>query len=158
MIFKREPFLSFCSEITGYSAFDLEGTGLVDAYRQLIEDVLGPQLTRELNTLVDDVLFYPEGSKERDDVFRQHLLAPSLFWPVVSALISLWYLGTWNQLPETWYAAVGMPMPGPHDAGRTHVPSMLSYIEQLSYRTASAHTPGAKPPGFGSWSKVPVEQ
>ena len=156
MSIERESFLSFCCEITGYSAVDLEGTGLVDRYRQLTQDALGSRLTEELSSIISQMIAHPAGSQARDDVVGQQLLASSLFWPVAQTLIRLWYLGTWNQLPDSWYAAAGLPTPGPRDAGTTHVPSALSYIEQLSYRTASAHTPGAKPPGYGSWSKVPA--
>ncbi len=94
MILNRDAFLQFCSEITGYSAFELEGTGLVETYYQLVHDVLGQPLTEELGKIVADVLSCPADSGKREDAIRQSLLAPSLFWPVVSALISLWYLGT----------------------------------------------------------------
>ncbi len=93
---------------------------------------------------------------EREKRIRTSLLPPSKFWPVVSSLIGLWYLGIWTQLPDSWYAATGLPIPGSNDPGSTHTPSQLAYIEQLSYRTADAHTPGAKPTGFGSWSTPPV--
>jgi hypothetical protein len=80
MIFNRESFLIFCSEITGYSTFELEGTGLVDSYHQLIQEVLGRQLTEELSKIVANILFYPAGSEERENVIRRSLLAPAPFW------------------------------------------------------------------------------
>lgn len=157
MPLSRESFLLICSEITGYSDFELESTGVVDTYFQLLPKILGPQITQEFATSIDYVLSTRPDTPERQAAVDEALRPPSLFWPVISALASLWYLGTWNQLPDSWYAAVGLPLPGPSDAGRTHVPSQLAYIEQLSYRTAFAHAPGANPTGFGSWSEAPLQ-
>ena len=156
MSLSRSMFLDFCGEVTGYSAFDLEGTGLVDDHHQLVQAVLGPELTEALGERLRVALAYPAGSEGRRLAIAELRASGSPFGPVVTALMSLWYLGTWNQLSDAWYAAVGRPVPGAADPGRTHVPSALAYIEQLSYRTALAHTPGAKATGFGSWSKPPI--
>jgi hypothetical protein len=156
MPLSRKSFLLICSEITGYSGFELESTGLVDTYYQLLPRILGPQFTEEFAKSIDDVLVTGPDTPERQAAVNRVLGPPSPFWPVISALVSLWYLGTWKQLPDSWYGAVGLALPGQSDAGRTHVPSQLGYIEQLSYKTANAHPPGAKPTGFGSWGWKPV--
>lgn len=156
MPLSRRPFLLICCEITGFSAFELESTGLVDTYFQLVLQILGPQLSDEFATSIDCVLSTRPDTAERQTAFDEALRPPSIFWKFVCGLASLWYLGTWTQLPECWYQAVDLPMPGPNDAGRTHVPSQLAYIEQLSYRTAFAHTPGANPTGFDSWTEPPT--
>jgi hypothetical protein len=132
MPLSRHSFLLICSEITGYSDFELESTGLVD------------------------VLATEPDTPERQAAVDEALRPPSLFWPVISALVSLWYLGTWIQLLASWYTAVGLPLPGPSDAGRTHVPSQLAHIEQLSYRAAFPHAPRANPTAFASWSEAPI--
>jgi hypothetical protein len=155
--FNRDVFLSFCSEITGFSRFDLEGTGLVDTYHQLLQKILGARLSEDLALIVSDVLIYPASSAARRQAFQQSLMAPSLFPPVVSNLILLWYLGIWNRLPDTWYGAMGLPIPGASDAGNTHVPSLSAYTNQLSYRTAFANSPGSNPLGYASWSYPPPE-
>jgi hypothetical protein len=156
MPLNRKSFLLICSEITGYSALELESTGLIDTYHQLLSEILGPKLIEEFAQSIDEVLVTHPNTPDRQAAVDRVLRPPSRFWPVISALVSLWYLGTWNQLPDSWYAAVGLALPGESDAGRTHVPSKLGYIEQLSYRTADAHPPGAKPTGFGSWGSKPV--
>jgi hypothetical protein len=156
MPLSRKSFLLICSEITGYSGFELESTGLVDAYYQLLSRILGPQLAEEFARSIDDVLMTSPDTPENQAAFDQGLGPPSRFWPVISALVVLWYLGIWNQLPDSWYATVGLALPSESDAGRTHVPSELAYIEQLSYKTADAHPPGAKATGFGSWSWKPT--
>jgi len=156
MVISREAFAEFSAEVTGYTAFELEGTGLIDTHHKLLEEILGPHLTGELGRLITDILCYPPASAEREKAIRDSLQATSIFWPVVSSLISLWYMGMWTQLPEAWYATAGLPLPGPRDVGRTHTPSALAYVAQLSYRTAHAHTPGANPTGFASWAFPPI--
>jgi hypothetical protein len=150
---KRSKFLQFCSDITGYSTAQLEGTGLVDTYLALIDSVQGPKAPG-FHELVAKVGAVP--ADDREAFIRDVLAGTDLYPTVIRALISLWYLGVWTQLPNDWYTAAGLPKPGPSDPGFTHVPSSTAYIEQLSYRTASAHSPGARPTGFGSWSLPPV--
>jgi len=151
---RREAFLIFCSDITGFSCFELATTGLVETYRVLVDAVLGSRAS-EFNACIESIAALPDAA-QREAKIRAMLLPSSLYWPVVSGLISLWYLGVWTQLPNRWYQEAGLPLPGPQDPGRTHVPSALAYIEQLSYRSAFAHPPAAKPTGFGSWSVAPV--
>ncbi len=157
MTLSREAFHSLSAELTGYSTFDLEGTGLVDQYHKLLLDVLGPQLSQELATILENILPHPPGSEQRKNEITGLLKPPSLFWPVMTALITLWYLGTWNQLSDSWYATQGLPIPGGSDAGRTRVPSSAAYAGALAYPAAYAHVPDANPPGFGSWSLPPFE-
>ena len=158
---KRTLFLDFCSEITGYSPLELETTGLVDLYQELLEKILGARLSDfyvVAQSMVDasDDSYPTDADPGKAKKLVSLLTSSTLFWPVAQALIRLWYLGYWTQLPNEWYAQAGLPLPGPTDAGRTHTPSSLAYIEQLSYRTADAHPPGAKPTGFGSWSWKPA--
>jgi len=146
----RPLFLEFCSKVTGYSQLELEATGLVDLYQDLWGKILGPKLADFYGFARSLVGM----SSDREQTAS--LLTSSVYWPAVSSLIGLWYLGSWTQLPNAWYAQVGLPVPGPTDAGSTHTPAPIAYIEQLSYRTADAHTPGTKPTGFGSWGLQPV--
>lgn len=150
---RRSKFLQFCSDITGYSTAQLEGTGLVDTYLDLVDSVLGTKAPG-FHELVAKVDALP--ADDREAFLRNVLAGTDLYPPVIRALISLWYLGVWTQLSDGWYAAAGLTKPGPADPGSTHVPSSTAYIEQLSYRTAGAHSPGARPTGFGSWSLPPV--
>jgi len=151
----RKTFLHFCGAITGYSPLELEGTGLVDDYQELLEQVIGQALVLEFYNLAAPIVAL-EDPAARDERIRSAILPSSVFWPIVANLISLWYLGFWNTLPDSWYTLTGWPKPGPGEVGFGHVPSAKAYIEQLSYRTAGAHTPGAKPTGFGSWAIPPV--
>jgi hypothetical protein len=151
----RLIFLRLSEEVTGYSTADLDGTGMVDAFRTVIEGALGDTLTLDFYGLASAVI-EPSDPVQREDVMRTKVLPSPVFWPVVSGLISLWYLGTWATLPDSWYAATGLKKPVAGEPGFGGVVSPQSYVEQLSYRTAGAHTPGAKPTGYGSWSIPPV--
>jgi hypothetical protein len=150
----RNVFDPFCSFITGFSVLELQGTGLLDTYRTLIEQVLGEQLSPDLYGHMRSVIT-AETQAARDQQFTSLITSSEVLWPVVSRLISLWYLGTWVILPGDWYQTQGLPLPGGQDAGRTHVPCQAAYVEQLSYRAAKAHAPGSNPTGFGSWSVSP---
>lgn len=130
---RRRLFLDLCSELTGFSRFELEGTGLVEAHQKLLEGVLGEPMSERFYALAAAVLS-SDAAADREQKIRETLLPPAPFWPVVSSLITLWYLGTWDG----------------------HTPSPLAYVEQLSYQAAHAHPPGAKPTGWGSWAKAPV--
>jgi hypothetical protein len=155
MNLNRDVFLKFSSEVTGYSPFDLEGTGLVDTYCQLLQMILGPRISEELGLKMSSVLNSPASSVARREAFQRSFAAPSLFQPVAANLILLWYLGTWYRLTDTWYGAVNLPIPGASDPGNTHVPSINAYIHQLSYRSAFVSAPGSNPPGFASWAIPP---
>ena len=149
---KPTDFLLFCSIITGYSCFDLAGTGLVDLHRGLVDAILGAKADWFYADVRAVVQRPPEGW---DDAVREKFPLDSPGWQFVANLMTLWFLGGWNALPQGWYDHVGLPYPGPGDPGATHVPSVEAYIEQLAYRTAQAHPPGAKPTGFGGWSLLP---
>jgi len=153
---RRQTFVEFCAAITGYSATTLEGTALVDHNQGLLESVIGEAIAGQFYALAAPIVRL-DNSSEREELIRTSILPSAIMWGIASNLISLWYLGVWNQLSAGWYEAAGLPLPGPTDPGRSHVPSPSSYVEQLSYRTAGAHTPGAKPGGFGSWSIPPVD-
>jgi hypothetical protein len=151
---RRQLFVELCSELTGYSCVELEGTGLVEAYQQLLEDVVGTTVATEIHDHAEVIL--ASEVADRPGKLHQLLLQPSRYASVMSSLLYLWYLGTWNRLPDSWYHETCLRFPGSDSLGNTHVPSALAYVEQLSYRTALAHPPGAKPTGWGSWSREPV--
>lgn len=150
----RNLFLQLSSDLTGFSAAELEGTGLVDTYQSLIESVLGPALSAKFHALAEVVTTGDEATRTQQ--ITTQLVPDAVFWPVAESLVRLWYLGSWKALPDQWYAAQNLPPPKAGDSGASHVPSGASYVEQLSYRAAGAHPPGAKATGYGSWSLPPV--
>lgn len=151
----RRLFLEFCAEVTGYTPSDLEGTGLVDEYQALVAQQVGPAITQRLYATVRRVLAHPPG-KTREHAMQVDLIASPTLWPVVTSLIQLWYLGSWTSMSAAWYALAGEQPPKGVTPGSSHVPSPQAYVEQLAYRAAGAHPPGAKPTGHGSWAIAPV--
>jgi hypothetical protein len=152
---RRNTFLGFCAEITGYSAIELEGTGLTDQFQSLLEWFIGRVVADQFYQAAEAVLQErdPQGRTQKIDSL---ILSSAVLWPVTSNLVALWYLGTWNHLPAEWYSLANLPIPTQYNLKVPYQPSAQAYIEQLSYRTAGAHTPGAKPTGFGSWAVPPA--
>ena len=44
----RQAFSQLSALITGYSPIELEGTGLIDAYASLFEQIVGPRFAEQL--------------------------------------------------------------------------------------------------------------
>lgn len=155
MNLNTRTFLELSAELTGYSATDLEGTGLVDVYQPLLEQQVGPTITALLYSTARRVLAH-ESEEARAHHMKVEILASPQLWPVCAMLTSAWYLGAWTCLPASWYAFVGEPVPKGLVPGSTSVPTAMCYVQQLSFRGAGAHPPGALPTGHGSWGIPPV--
>ncbi|HEX5667619.1 MAG TPA: hypothetical protein VFX73_02385 [Chitinophagaceae bacterium] len=156
----RGVFLDLSSELTGYSVIELEGTGLTDLYFGILCNDIGPGISEILFHTAEKVL--EEKGEARAHAMQVEIAASTLLWPVCESLVMLWYQGQWTRMTGFWYqyvAGIKPPKSSPVPdipPGGTFVPSAAAYTEQLSYRSAGAHPPGAHPTGFGSWSLVPV--
>lgn len=98
-------FLNLSCRLTGFDAATLQGTGLVEAYHDLVLESLGEE---GLQGLTDG------GSGAR-------------------RLIRLWYTGHWDGA----------------------MVSAAAYRAGLLWRAIGVSPPGARPPGYGSWSLPP---
>jgi hypothetical protein len=165
-------FVKFSAAVTGFSEFDLWGTGQAEAYYKTAVDQEGPDAIEK--AMASDPSAVPAD-------------------PVVGSIIKLWYVGVWygpelagrmdvaawtapgrsgakpavpdNSRPEgsrSWQA-----MSGRHQAGEERaygrdvrkppfVVSPDAYTEGLLWRAIGAHPSGAKAPGYGSWVNPPV--
>jgi hypothetical protein len=149
-------FLNLSSELTGYAVIDLEGTGLVPLYQNLVENEIGKQVTAFLYDTSKSV-FGHNTAEERVRAMRIDIMASPTLWPICKGLIMLWYYGQWTSMSAVWYRYYARVAPGPHIIpNKTIVPSTEAYTQQLSYKAAGAHPPGAHPTGFGSWGLDPV--
>ncbi len=152
----RSTFLRFSAELTGYNAVALEGTGLVDEYQHLLDSQVGKSIAAQFYATAEGVLGH-RGAKARERSMRAEILDSQIFWPLAAALIVLWYQGFWAPLPATWYQDARVKVPkSVTPGGAKIVPSAQAYTQQLAYRAAGAHPPGANPTGFGSWAIPPV--
>jgi hypothetical protein len=151
----RRTFLELSAELTGYSATDLEGTGLVDAYLALFGQQVNAATLELFYSTARRILAH-KTERARAHAMRVDLLASPTLWPMATMLVQAWYTGAWTSLPKSWYAFTGQPHPKGITPGATNVVSAQSYEQQLSYRAAGAHPPGARPTGHGGWSIPPV--
>lgn len=154
---ERRHFLQLSAEVTGYGESALEGTGLVDEYLALLQAELGATVMRQLDDATRHVLSH-RNAAARARAMQLRILASPVLWPVVAGIMQLWYLGSWTSMSTQWYALAGMSqqMPPHVTPGATRVPSAQAYEQQLAFRGAGAHPPGAKPTGHGSWAIPPV--
>jgi hypothetical protein len=156
----RSTFLDLSSELTGYSPIELEGTGLVDPYLKLVCTDIGKGFPDIFFDTAERVLTLK--GEARANAVQVEFAASLLLWPVCVSLVVLWYQGQWTRMTDEWYQSVAGIKPPPSSpvadipTGKTFVPFAAAYTEQLSYRAAGAHPPGAHPTGFGGWGLVPV--
>lgn len=156
----RGMFLDLSSALTGYSVIELEGTGLTDLYFEILCHDIGEDISGILFDTAGKVLKLKD--EARAHAMQVEIAASPLLWPVCESLVMLWYLGQWTRMTDFWYHSVAHVKPPKSSpvpnipTGKTFVPSAAAYTEQLSYRSAGAHPPGAHPTGFGGWSLVPV--
>ena len=152
---KRTLFLAFSAELTGYTETDLEGTGNVDSFLNVLEQQTGAKAMTLFYDAAAAVLQH-ESAAARAEAMRIDVLPSPTVWPMCASLIMLWYQGFWPALAASWYSGVGSAKPKGWSGTQKIVPSAQAYTAQLAYRAAGAHPPGANPTGHGSWSIDPV--
>lgn len=144
-------FLDLSAEMTGFTVFDLRGTGLAECYLSTVERIVGAPLVEQLLTLYEGIPGSPgQPSPARTEQIRKTLLGEEKLGPIARNLIKLWYIGIWFELPREWNERFGaIPQ------NTSFMVSALAYIEGLLWPAVRAHPPGAKAPGYGSWSDPP---
>jgi hypothetical protein len=146
-----ERFLAFSAEVTAFSIFDLQGTGQAEAYLSAVRDVVGEEVLGELL----DAYGRAADESADDPAARAGLLYRDIFsseklGPIARNIIKLWYVGVWYELPPEWTESFGVL-----EKNVTFVVSPAAYTEGLLWRAIGANPPGAKAPGYGSWSAPP---
>jgi len=146
-----QDFLSLSSVITGFTAFQLRGTGQAESYFAALIDILGEGTVTALLHAFRRVR-QEAGADEAalDRRLRADLLSDEKLGPVTRNLIKLWYVGTWYQLPAAWRGAFGEL-----EGDATTVVSPAAYTEGLLWPAIGANPAGAKGPGYGTWSDPP---
>lgn len=133
---KKVLFYALSSELTGFSEFELYGTGVGDSYFAMLNEQAG-------NELVTAVLKnYQTLDKDTNDL-KAHvakLVDSHTFGPVMRSIIKMWYLGNWYPLY-------------PENQGDATVVSSQAYVESLVWRVMGTHPMGAKQPGYATWSE-----
>ncbi len=148
---RLEGFLAFSAAATAFSTFELHGTGQAEAYLATATDIVGAATLDEL-VAADAAIREAAGDDRaaRDRLVRARILSDDRLGPVARNIMKLWYIGTWYAMPPEWTEAFGV---GGDD--RTFVVSPSSYTEGLVWPAIGANPPGAKGPGYGTWSSPP---
>jgi hypothetical protein len=152
---ENEPlaqFLALSVVLTGFERVDLQGTGLLSTYYQTLTSIVRPEICEDLlkrASAIIEHLRHDETALEA--AIRREILASPELGPLATNIIQMWYVGSWIQLPLAWSSQFGT---SPLDV--TKVISAEAYKQSLIYSVIQAHPPGARQPGFGSWSRPPA--
>jgi len=145
-----QRFLRFSVEMTAFPEFKLLGTGQLHAYFDAVVSVVGQDVLEELLASYESVTVTDQS--ERKDLLRRHILGDEKLGAIARNVIKLWYNGgVWSELPRSWTESYG--------ALPNNVPFAVSgaaYTEGLVWKAIGANPPGAKAPGYGSWSLPPT--
>lgn len=147
-----EDFLQFSAVLTDFSKFQLLGTGQAELYYSTMVGIAGKSVVSDMLQEYRRIESEAKGDPAKLETgLRAAILSDEKLGPVARNLIKLWYIGTWYQLPGSWHERFGL-------AGddKTFIPSPSSYVEGLLWTAIGAHPPGAKAPGYGTWTGPPV--
>ena len=146
-----EPFLALSAILTGFEKVELLGTGLVEAYYNEVVSIVGKAYSDELwKTTTQIIEHYQKDEAQLEAAVRRDILASPLLGPIARNIIQMWYVGNWNELPQSWQEIYGV---SPNDT--TRVISSEAYEQGLVWDAIGAHPPAAKQPGFDSWHLPP---
>jgi hypothetical protein len=135
-----DDFVIFSSEVTGFTEFDLLGTGQAQSYLDTVTQVIGEQsLADLLGTYRRSVTELDDDQLRADQLTRAVLDDPRL-GPIARNIIKLWYCGIWFALPGQ---------------EGTFTASPQAYPQGLLWYAIGANPPGARAPGYGSWAAPP---
>lgn len=149
-----ESFLELSIALTGFNRVELLGTGVAHTLFGTVVESVGETVANELWIASDRVLKSGGATRaETEAALRENIFATAKLGPVARNVIVLWYLGIWNQLPDSWSNTYGSR---PQDV--TRIVSGEAYIESLVWPAIGAHPSGAKQPGFGTWSTPPKKR
>lgn len=132
-----EYFLDFSALATGFGRHDLVSTHQSALYFSVTRGVIGDS-------------FFGDFMQTFHRVGLEQLLASEKYGPIARNIVKLWYLATWERLPTEWLASY---LPTLDNVA--FIPSPDSYIEGLLWASIGTNPPGAKGPGYATWSSPP---
>lgn len=129
-----DVFISISEALTGFSEDELLSTGLSQVYYEAILKSLEAATFAEFLNISKEILESSYSENQLNDTITSKLIATPDMNDIAGKVITLWYLGTWD-------GAYVSP---------------TSYTEGLVWKAMGSHPPGAKQPGFKSWSIPPI--
>jgi hypothetical protein len=144
-------FVSFSADVTGFTAFELRGTGQATEYLAAVIAVIGELFVGELLHAHARVVDEAGGDAALlEDLLRRDIFSDEKLGPIARSVVKLWYVGIWYALPRTWCEAFGA-----REKNTTFMVSATAYTEGLLWPAIGANPPGAKAPGYASWAQPP---
>lgn len=145
-----QDFLALSVVVTGFTEFELIGTGQAEFYFSTVTRIVGEPFMTELCQRFHQIQSESQDEAALVTALRTEITSDDKLGPITRSIIKLWYVGTWYQLPYEWREAYGA-----RDEDKTFVVSPVAYTEGLLWPTIGANPSGAKAPGYGSWSSPP---
>jgi hypothetical protein len=132
---EEDLFLEISVYLTGYNEAELQGTGMIETYYQAVQKNNTPS---DVTFFFEEVAAILEESKGDEALIEKaissRLMPASAYNGMAINIITLWYTGNWGN----------------------NVVSGQAYVQGLVWDAAQTHPPGAKQPGYGSWSMPPL--
>lgn len=150
MDMQQEAFLCLSVYLTGFERVDLMGTGMLEEYYKFVVCNVDDEACQDLWSITTnttkklDGLAVPEKEVALHEAIKRSLMNHVNLGPIAKNIIRLWYLGTWQK--------------DKNDPLSAFVTSAVAYQEGLIWKVMHTHPPGAKQPGFGSWSDLPLSR
>jgi hypothetical protein len=140
-------FVEMSVVLTGFSQVELLGTGMERTYLTTVREAVGGAVTGDLLRVFREVV---TAGGDVETGLRVRVLGDPALGPVARNVISLWYMGNWYELPQSWQDAYGLSA-----TDVTRVVSAESYQQGLVWTAADTHPQGAHQPGYGTWAEPP---
>jgi hypothetical protein len=141
-------FLDFSADVTAFAKFDLYGTGQAELYFETVKSIVGEATLNEL--LAAYKVAHSWKGAAREEILQSKVFSDEKLGPVAQAIVKLWYVGIWYQLPDAWIQKYG-----PVSNNTTFMVAPAAYTEGLLWTAIGANPNGAKAPGYASWAEAP---
>ena len=137
----QTQFLSFSAAVTGFSVFDLQGTGVAQTYWETVQQNVSKEQLSALLLTWQSIEAESKGNPAvTERLLRQRVFSVDGLGNLARKIVKMWYSGN-------WYGPTG-----------TSVISAQTYVEGLLWPAMNTHPKGAKQPGFGTWHEPPTQQ
>ena len=138
---KLNAFVNLSVVLTGFSSADLEGTGMLSSYFEVVNNELSPAFIEEMLTDFISIHISDYNNLSKEELLKfQEFWKSKLYRKQLDQIIQLWYLGEWIDTKEN----------------KDFIVSSDAYLEGLIWKAIDAHPMGGKQPGFATWGFKPT--
>ena len=147
-----QAFVGFSAALTGFGEVDLQGTGQAEEYRTTVAEAVGEEILAELleawGRVSDEAQGDDAGAVAK--LLRRDIFSDPKLGPVARNIVKMWYVGIWYELPPAWINEYGAL-----EKNYTFTVSASAYVSGLLWPAVGGNPPGARGPGFASWTGPP---